>query len=92
MADYGPPCIHAAAVIFNKLRGAYQYVDHYYHTSYYIQSYADPIIQLVQPIYDPNGNLIAPPDYQPKRECQSAREYNIGGKDYQEDHMQSMRR
>lgn len=63
----GPPCVHAALVIFNRLHGAYQHVDHYYHTSEYIRSYAEPIIPFVQPTYDPNGKLIAPPDYQPKR-------------------------
>lgn len=63
----GPPCIHAAAVIFNKLRGAYQHVDHYYHTSDYIQSYAEPILPFVQPTYDEDGDFLAPPDYQPPR-------------------------
>lgn len=63
----GPPCVHAALVIFNKLHGAYQYVDGYYHTSDYIQSYAEPIIPFVQPTYDPDGEIIAPPEYQPKR-------------------------
>lgn len=63
----GPPSVHAAVVIFNKMQCAYQYVDHYYHTSDYIESYAEPIIPFVQPTFDPTGNIIPPPDYQPKR-------------------------
>lgn len=72
----GPQCIHAPAVIFNKLRGAYQYVDGCYHTSDYIRSYGEPIIPFVSPHLIPMASCSRPQTISHSVEDQRGREFN----------------
>lgn len=63
----GIPCVHAVAVIFLKLNGKYELVDHYFHTEAYKATYSNVIVPFCKPELDGQGTVVRAPDYHQTR-------------------------
>ncbi|XP_012829160.1 PREDICTED: uncharacterized protein LOC105950357 [Erythranthe guttata] len=59
----GLPCAHAACVLFNNSNEGYKYVDKYYRTESYRETYSHPVVPFVQPTIDNNMPIVGPPDH-----------------------------
>lgn len=63
----GLPCIHAAAVIVLKLNGNYEYVEPFFYSDVYKETYAYAIVPFLKPDEVTQFRVILPPDYHQTR-------------------------
>ncbi|XP_012838824.1 PREDICTED: uncharacterized protein LOC105959301 [Erythranthe guttata] len=63
----GLPCAHAACVLFNNTNEGYKYVDKYYRSEAYRETYSHPVVPFVQPTIDNNMPIVGPPDHHVRR-------------------------
>lgn len=67
LADFRITLRHAIVAIFQKMHGAYGYVDKFYHKKTYQEAYQSIIIPFIHSSIDCEGGVIDPPEHQSRR-------------------------